>query len=498
MRIRLFIGLFVLICLSSGAWYGWVEEGGISETWMGVYINNVKVGFSHSREEQVRRDGKRLVKTSHESRISVSRLGGNPIELVTIEESLYTADDKPLETRLRTMMSQTETVLFAQIEPERIRFYLGGEFVKDVEYSDEIYLGVPLDKIILEEGLVIEKSFNFKILDPLAYALSDCHVTIVGEEELLILGQKMKLWHVRSELSSVIPVVVEEWIDEKGEVYKSVTEAGFLSTTSIRMSEEKALEASSTNFDIAFSSIIVSNLNLGDPLGIRRMTVRLSGLPIAKLKQFPWDEVSQKILQEEKEHLVIQTASKMVQAGEAPSLPISSKGLAPALAATVFCQSDDVSIVTLAHQIVKDEKNSWKAAKKIAEWINGNLTPNYDVGFASATEILENREGDCSEHTVLFVALCRAVGLPSRAAVGIMYAEGFFAYHMWPEVFVGDWVSLDPKWLAEDGSSGEYYTDATHLKFGHSLLDENMYQEMLSATSEIIGRLKLEILDFSR
>ncbi|NOR15000.1 MAG: hypothetical protein GQ544_04790 [Candidatus Aminicenantes bacterium] len=494
---RLF-ALFIAVCLGFASGSGFVEEGLSSEIWMGVYINGVKVGFSHFQEEKVNRDGKELIKTTNESRMSISRLGGNPVELVTIEESLYTADEKPLESRLRTRMSQTEIMILAQIEPEKIRFYLEGELVKEVAYTEEFYLGVPLDKLMRQDGLVPGKSFKLKILDPLVYGLSDCHVSIVAEEETLILGEKMKLWHVRSELSSVIPVVVEEWLDEKGEVYKSVTEAGFLSTTSIRMSKEKALEAGSLNFDIAFSSIILSNRDLGDPLQVRSMTVRLSGLPVDKLKGFPWDQVSQKILQEENDHIVIKTTSKLVLEEEAPVLPLSTDALAQALTSTVFCQSDDADITALARKIVGEEKNSWRAAKKIAEWINLNLTPNYDVGFASAKEIMQNREGDCSEHAVLFVALCRAVGLPARAAIGVMYADGFFAYHMWPEVYVGDWVSLDPKWLARDEDSGDYCTDATHIKFGHSYLDENMYQEILTSTSQIIGRLKLEILDYSR
>ncbi len=497
MRVFRLIVLYIVGCLVFASLTVVAEEDLASETWMGVYINGVKVGFSHFQEVKVNRDGEQLIKATNESRMRVSRLGGNPVELVTIEESLYTADEKPLESRLRTLMSQTETLILAQIGPEKIRFYMGGELVKEVAYSEEFYLGVPLEKL-MQDGLASGKSFKVKILDPLAYALSDCHVSVVGEEETLILGEKLKLWHVRSELSSVIPVVVEEWLDEKGEVYKSVTDAGFLSTTSIRMSKEKALEPGSLNFDIAFSSIILSDRDLGDPLQVRSMTAKLSGLPMDKLKGFPWDQVSQKIVQEEKDHVVIRTTSKLVQEKEAPLLPLSSDSLAPALAATVFCQSDDADIAALARKIVGEEKNSWRAAKKIAEWIDQNLTPNYDVGFASAREIMENREGDCSEHAVLFVALCRAVGLPSRAAVGIMYADGFFAYHMWPEVYVGDWVSLDPKWLARDEGSGEYCTDATHIKFGHSYLDENMYQELLTSTSEIIGRLKLEILDHSR
>jgi transglutaminase-like putative cysteine protease len=177
--------------------------------------------------------------------------------------------------------------------------------------------------------------------------------------------------------------------------------------------------------------------------------------------------------------------------------PVKEEAFAKYLASTTFCQSDDIEVEKVAKDIVGDERNSWVASKKIAEWVSREMEPNYDVGFASAKEILENREGDCSEHTVLMVALCRSVGIPARAAVGVMYGQGIFAYHMWSEVYVGEWVGLDAKWLAVDKKSGEYYTDATHIKLGDSALDERIFQEMGQAMSEVIGKLKLEVLEYN-
>ena len=43
---------------------------------------------------------------------------------------------------------------------------------------------------------------------------------------------------------------------------------------------------------------------------------------------------------------------------------------------------------------------------------------------------------------------------------------------------------------------GELYTDATHIKFGQSLLDENIFKEMAQAISDVIGKLKLEIVEY--
>ncbi len=78
-----------------------------------------------------------------------------------------------------------------------------------------------------------------------------------------------------------------------------------------------------------------------------------------------------------------------------------------------------------------------------------------------------------------------------------MYGQGLFAYHMWPEVFVGRWIGLDTKWLSLDEESGEYYTDATHIKFGRSNLDENIFKDMAQAISEILGKLNIEVVDYS-
>jgi hypothetical protein len=77
-----------------------------------------------------------------------------------------------------------------------------------------------------------------------------------------------------------------------------------------------------------------------------------------------------------------------------------------------------------------------------------------------------------------------------------MYGQGIFAYHMWPEVYVGEWVGLDVKWLAVDKQSGEYYTDATHIKLGDSALDVGIFQDMGKAMSEVIGKMKLEVLEY--
>jgi len=472
------------------------REEKISESWMGIYMNGIKVGYSYSQEFSLIKNGKKYKKDFNESWMRVSRLGGNPVEIVASQESLCDEQERPLECILRMKMSESETVMKAEIGPDKILFKSGDKVLKELPYKEEFYLGTPLEKIIEEKGLRPGKKYNFKILDPISRSLVDCSFEVIGKEDVLILGNKMSLWHVQEKMTSILPVIMDEWIDESGESWKTVSQASFITSTSIRMSKEKALEISEENFDIAFSTIIKSNMVFESPQKIQKVTFKLSGISPDKIKNFPFDDGSQKILEIRKDYVVVQTSSQVFKEEEAIHFPVKDEKFRIFLKSTLYCQADDPEIREVAKVIVGRERNSWRAAKLIADWVKSEMTPNYDVGFASAKEILKNREGDCSEHTVLTVALCRASGIPSRAAVGIMYAQGIFAYHMWPEVYVGRWIGLDAKWLATDKRSGEYYTDATHLKFGRSLLDENIFKEMVQAISEIIGQLKLEIIDY--
>jgi hypothetical protein len=485
--------LFALFLLSTAFVEG---ENLVSESWMGVYMEGVKVGYSHTLESAYFEGGEAFTRFLTESWMKVSRLGGAPVEISSAQESVYKGNSIPMETLVRTKMSEREIVLKTIIRKDKILFMSGEKVVEELPYTKKFYLGIPLEEIIEAGDLEAGKTLTFPILDPLSRAIKESSFHVLGREEVLILGEKMSLWHVRTEMTSIIPVVIEEWIDEEGNVWKSVSQASFMTTTSIRMSKEKALEMSEENLDIAFSTVIPSNVVFESPLDVKEITFKLSGISPETVKGIPFDDGSQALLETGDDFSLIRTNAQIFLEAESISFPVADDRFQGELKSTDICQSDDPDVVETARIIVGEEKNVWRAAKKIAAWVSQEMNPNYDVGFATAAEILENREGDCSEHTVIMVALCRAAGIPARAAVGLMYAQGIFAYHMWPEVYAGRWVNLDAKWLAVDEKTGEYYTDATHIKLGRSNLDENIFQEMIGSISEVIGKLEIEIIDF--
>src|SRR5436190_11930904 len=67
-----------------------------------------------------------------------------------------------------------------------------------------------------------------------------------------------------------------------------------------------------------------------------------------------------------------------------------------------------------------------------------------------AFKVAQTLTGDCTEFSMLAAAMCRAAGVPSRVAIGLVYVDrppprqAFFGFHMWTEVYVrGAWVAID-------------------------------------------------------
>ena len=157
---------------------------------------------------------------------------------------------------------------------------------------------------------------------------------------------------------------------------------------------------------------------------------------------------------------------EVVVRAEAPtksaSLPLSEP--ADELAPTPAIESADPDIRKLGKEIVGDDKDADQAAIKLSRWVFGHLRKAYGVSSDRATDVLRRREGDCTEHSLLFAALARSVGIPTRLVYGLVYVQGSdgkpaLLWHEWDEIFAGEWISIDPTF-------GQDVADATHLQLG--------------------------------
>jgi len=158
----------------------------------------------------------------------------------------------------------------------------------------------------------------------------------------------------------------------------------------------------------------------------------------------------------------------------------------PALADGAYLNLTDPEIRQRAARIVGRETDRAAAARKIRAWVYAHMRKPTNIGVPrSATEIMRSREGVCRDYAILFAALARAAGIPTRLCSGIVYGDGKFYYHAWVECQIGpeadSWVPYDPT-LPTD------FVDATHIKFAQGGPEE------FWAVGGYIGQLTAEIL----
>ena len=154
--------------------------------------------------------------------------------------------------------------------------------------------------------------------------------------------------------------------------------------------------------------------------------------------------------------------------------------------------SDDVRVRSLAQRVTRGISDPWEKATAINRWVFQNIrNKNFKVAFAAAGEVARRLTGDCTEHSVLAAAMCRAVGVPSRVAIGLIYVDDLkgFGYHMWNEVFVNHrWVALDPTWNQTE-------VDAVHIKLSDTSLDGVSPFEAFLPLVRVMGKLEIEPIE---
>ena len=361
---------------------------------------------------------------------------------------------------------------------------------------------VPLREPIVLEGLLplqlafggelaVGRTYNIQIFDPLVLEQRDVAVTVTAESTMVVpdsaaLPEGDALWvaarwdtvHAWQVSQRVSGIEVEAWIDESGQIVHATSPVGFtLERTAFEIAYEnfRRRDPSATTFaasDIIRQTAIASNAPIPDgaaqSLRVRLGGVALEGFDLTGGRQTLEGDVLT-IAREPSEDLVARYR-----------LPADT--LAELLAAEPLIQSDDARIVAQARQIVGRQRDPRRAAELLNAWVYEQLSKQITVSVPSAVDVLEARRGDCNEHTVLYVALARAAGIPARTAAGLVYVDGSFYYHAWPEVFLGDWVAVDPTF-------GQFPADAAHLRFTIGGLARQV--ELI----RLIGRLELEVVE---
>jgi len=347
-----------------------------------------------------------------------------------------------------------------------------------------------------------------RLFDPLLLATRDVTVRVAAESTLVVadsadLDSTTMVWgpeHFDTVRAFRIDheangVRVSNWIDAQGRVVLTSSPVGFAM-------ERSAFEIAYENFrrrdtarvarnsaaprlgDIVPATALAAGLRQGPPdSALARLRVRLSGVTLTGFDVLLSGGG-------ERQHLAGDTLEitreSALQAHAMPyRLPNRDTALARWLLPEPLIQSRDPRIAAQARLIVEGgggrDRSPARAAELLTHWVHANVRPEIVTTVPSAEQVLETRRGDCNASATLYVALARATGLPARTVAGLLYRNGRFYYHAWAEVYLGDWVAVDPMF-------DQYPADAAHRRFAIGGLARQV--ELFP----LVGRLKLEVL----
>jgi transglutaminase-like putative cysteine protease len=237
------------------------------------------------------------------------------------------------------------------------------------------------------------------------------------------------------------------WVDEQGQVVRleqasgvTVERAAFeLAYENFRNRDTAATARASATPGrgaIVPTTALAAGVALGSGPGPAQMRWRVSGVDPAQLAlETPDQSLRGDTLAVTRADAATLTSRYL--------LPARDSALHEWLRAEPLIQVNDPRIGAQTRQIVGRERNAAKAANRILDWVRALRRARTDA-VPNAARALESRSGDCSELTVLYVALARAAGLPARPVSGLLWRGGRFYYHAWAEVYLGRWVAVDP------------------------------------------------------
>ncbi len=121
------------------------------------------------------------------------------------------------------------------------------------------------------------------------------------------------------------------------------------------------------------------------------------------------------------------------------------------------------AIIEKANEIAAGKTDTLEALFALADFVNLNIEydENYTESIKKASWVLQNKKGVCDEYTILFAALSRALGIPTRYVSGVAYSnrENDFGNHAWAEVWLPN-----HGWIPFDVTYGQYgWIDASHI-----------------------------------
>ena len=452
-----------------------------NELWAGIVFNGEKVGFSHLKIVPLPDEG--LFRLESEAHLRIRFLGlSKAISMKS--EDLVRADLQSLSLRHAMVMDGKTLLIEGRVRDGVLHtVQKTGSEAKSAETKlrEPLYPAAAINLYPVLRGLAVGLKYRYDVYDPQSLSVTAVSQTVAGFENSRSLGVEPS-WKVKT---SMLGQDVETWINRKGEAVFELGMKGVLITHRETENEARRYlsEASLNKKDLILDfSVIRTGKPLACPREATLLDVSLAGIAgELPLLQGPGQEASQGTGDGAAATYRIRRNPGSPAKISGPQYSVDSyRWLLPASQV----ESDHPEIINTAREVTRGITDPLAKVRKLTAWV-ADTVKDEPVDSFSALEVLRTKKGECQAHTMLYTALARAVGIPTRMAGGIVYMDGVgFLYHAWAESDVGGWVSVDPTF-------DQVGVDATHIK-----LVEGPGWLSIVPIGRVVGRVTATVIDY--
>ena len=438
MRLRLSV-IFILIAAAS-----WSRA---QEQYFAIFMDTQKIGHAvHGRSVQ---DAK--VITTDTVQLTMARAGIS-ISMMQQQISYETADGKPLGFDYSSDIGFMRQMFKGRIENGKLTIKTGEGAAAQSETMDwpqDALLPEGLRLLQAKTKLKQESVIDAVTFDPETRAAIKAEIKIGPREKVDLLGRVVELTRIETQMEAAGGTFnAIDYVDKDLISQKTVMPVMGMKIEMIACDKIFAMSKNDV-VDFLDKAAIQSPVSLANAENANAVQYKIVPISGAKLK-FP--QTDSQTVRTDKDGTVLLTARKVtLPKGQKFPYTGTDKAALKAMKPSRYVQSDNEEIIELSKKAVGDAKDSAQAAKRIESFVHQYIDDkNLSVGYASATEVAQSKQGDCTEHAVLTAALCKAAGIPAQVVFGTLYIDEFdgktdvFFGHAWTQAYVGEkWVQLD-------------------------------------------------------
>jgi transglutaminase-like putative cysteine protease len=470
-----------------------------ADRWYVIKIAGNPAGYVHEQVESKAAPGAKtkpaplILVTTSDMRLVLNRLGSR-IDLRFLTSAEEAAEGKLLRTESAMLASNQSTKSDAVVGDGKIEVTseAGGKtYTNTLPFKGELFGPEAIRRACVDGLKKPGDKITIQTFVPEASLVGSLTRVVLGREDVDIEGKPVPALKIEETFEGM-PVKRTGWLDLEGNLLKQ-EEPGPFGVMEVVRSEKGAAQAAAAGTELPAEiyekSIVRTNIRLPRYEPVDRLKLRLTHRnPALGWPDFAFG--NQTVLEKSEKDLVLEIR-RPAPPGDMTYPVAADADNRQFLEPNAYIQSDDAEIRQLAQELGGQEKDAFKAALAMERWVAEHMTFDLGIVFAPATEVFHSRRGTCVGYATMLATLARAAGIPSRVAMGYVYAQGMFGGHAWAEILAGkEWIPLDAA-IVNAGVA-----DATHLAIIASSLAGGPGEMSLGAAQQIFGQVDISILEY--